>query len=178
MDPSLIPNLEEEILQGVRKIFTGICFFENTGGLCESGGQSLVVGSERMKLRLRRRRSGHVLMILTAGSLTNFRETRAGWFNIDRIATHIYTVVQLDQKTRQDALRKAQLLQSARNAIERIGKLPPGCELAASTDLPGTLDLTLTGLPEATVKHLLGALESLKPTEASAGLWEHLAEDE
>lgn len=177
MDLSRIPDLEEEIRQGVQKISACICFFEHTNSLLE--GRFLVVGLERLWLQLRPLRSGHVLTLSAAESLTkNFRETRAGWFNIKGITTFIYTVVQRDQRIRQDALREAQFRQSARNAITRIGKLPTGGKLEPNSELPGMLNLTLTGLPEATVRHLLGALESLKPSEASAGLWEHLAEDE
>lgn len=188
MDPSRIVTVRQEILTAVgrrAKCIASISSHSETEW-------SLRVGLDQVHLKVcpvrdkeRKLTGRHVLCITTESMKTKtYRETRAGWFMIGHIATHITECIAVEQKIRQEALRKSQLNRSAENAIKRLTPRVPSERVVLNPNLnfAGTLDIQIYKVTEDIVSKVLDVLQGVKwdskDEGEERGLWDHLREEE
>jgi len=188
MDPFRITTVKQEILTAIGRRIKCIASTQDhseTGWVLKVGLDQANVKVRSVFDRSKNPTGKYVLCVKTENTkVKTYRETRTGQFMIGHIVKHILECFAIEQKLRQEALRKRQLSQSAENAIKRLAPRVPSerVVLSSNQNFAGTLDIQIYKVTEDIVSKVLDVLQGVKwdskDEGAERGLWDHLQEEE
>lgn len=186
MDLARVVELERAVRDTVQQKVDRLVIFE-AGGPTIHYGRSLNVGLDYciVKLASVRGSSRHRFVVETANIKSkSFRETRAGWFSVDRIADHIVDVIDQEAERRGERTRAVLRIRSTQGRIKHLkaqrddeaGNLSR-VEMQPNQHDGSTIDVTIRGLTEPQTALVLAAIHCAVASP-DATVFTHLLEED
>lgn len=173
MDEARTAELRQAILDALK---------ERTKRMCLLVGDHFQIGHDQAFMELRPVGVGtgrHTLRVWTTHTKPQpFQETKAAWFPLPHVAQHLLTCLDIENIWRGQETHRRQRKRSAENSIILFGELPENITVVPS-EIPGALDLTVTGLTQQQVKQVLSLLRPAEPTApGGTDFWAELQADD